>query len=59
MHRALAFGMSPPADKTKPATNRAKAVTAAAAGPEKETSNMSVLFLTRLLNCVTAPKVPI
>jgi len=53
------LGMSPPVDQARPTTNSTKEVAAAAAGPAKETSNMSVLFLTRLLNCVTAPKVPI
>ena len=57
--KLLTLGMSPPVDNTKPTTNNTRDVAAAAAGPEKETSNMSVLFFTKLLNCVTAPNVPI
>lgn len=47
---SLTLGMSAPDDQTSPSTKRSKEVEAAAKGPAKETSNMSVLFLTKLLN---------
>lgn len=51
--------MSAPDDQASPTAKSSREVVAAAKGPAKDTSNMSVLFFTRLLNWVTAPKVPI